>query len=77
MDRIGTMKRNAAIDPDNANGYVGSIAADEAEARRLISLELLIDALVWGRCRIDGEAAEELWVDLPTLRNRVAKGNAQ
>lgn len=40
-------------------------------ARRLISLETLIDALVWNRLRVDDELAEELWVDLPTLEHRV------
>ncbi|MCW2300678.1 hypothetical protein [Rhodococcus erythropolis] len=40
-------------------------------ARRLISLEQLIDALVWNRHRVTSETAEELWVDLPTLLNRV------
>ena len=40
-------------------------------ARRLISLEQLIDALVWNRHRINVDTAEELWVDVPTLLNRV------
>jgi hypothetical protein len=40
-------------------------------ARRLISLEKLIDALVWTRLSVDHETAEELWVDLPTLQHRI------
>lgn len=40
-------------------------------ARRLISLEHLIDALVWNRCCTTEETADDLWVDLPTLMNRV------
>ncbi len=39
-------------------------------ARRLITIEKLVDALVWSR-RVDHETAEELWVDLPTLQHRI------
>jgi hypothetical protein len=43
---------------------------DELAARRLVSLRELIEALLWS----DHEhtVAEELWVDLPTLRARIA-----
>ncbi|ORI13476.1 hypothetical protein [Rhodococcus sp. 1168] len=40
-------------------------------ARRLIELDRLVDVLAWNRHRVDDEAAEELWVDLPTLIARV------
>ena len=40
-------------------------------ARRLITLETLIDALVWNRLQVNDEMAEELWVALPTLQHRV------
>lgn len=43
---------------------------DEAVARRLISLRALGDALAWSR--EPHEAAELLWVDVPTLRARLA-----
>ncbi|EOM74958.1 hypothetical protein DW322_11050 [Rhodococcus rhodnii] len=40
-------------------------------ARRLISLESLIDALVWHRQPLTHAAADDLWVDMPTLQNRL------
>lgn len=40
-------------------------------AERLITLDALIDALVWNRNRVDHELAEELWVDLDVLTTRV------
>ena len=44
---------------------------DRITAERLIELGALIDVIAWNRNRIDDEAAEELWVDLPTLLTRV------
>ena len=44
---------------------------DRISAERLIELDHLIDVLAWNRYRVDDEAAEELWVDLPTLLTRV------
>lgn len=44
---------------------------EEITARRLISLEDLADALTWCHGRVDDETAEELWVDLDTLRTRI------
>ncbi|WP_188544493.1 ImmA/IrrE family metallo-endopeptidase [Rhodococcoides trifolii] len=44
---------------------------DRLTAHRLIALDALIDVLAWNRYRVDDEAAEELWVDLPTLITRV------
>lgn len=44
---------------------------DEIAARRLISLESLIDALRWTRGRPNREAAWELWTDIDTLTTRV------
>ncbi|WP_256988483.1 hypothetical protein [Rhodococcus sp. 05-2255-3B1] len=44
---------------------------DRITAERLIELDALIDVIAWNRNRIDDEAAEELWVDLPTLLTRV------
>jgi hypothetical protein len=38
-------------------------------ARRLIPLDSLVDALLWSSD--DHELAEELWVDVPTLRARL------
>lgn len=40
-------------------------------AEKLIDLDDLVDALVWNRCRIDGEMAEELWVRFESLALRV------
>lgn len=42
---------------------------DEAVARRLISLDRLVDAALWAH-DVD-ELADELWVDLPTVRCRL------
>ncbi|WP_230592417.1 hypothetical protein [Rhodococcoides fascians] len=44
---------------------------ERISAERLIELDALIDVIAWNRNRIDDEAAEELWVDLPTLLTRV------
>ena len=44
---------------------------DRISAERLIELDRLVDVIAWNRYRIDDEAAEELWVDLPTLLTRV------
>lgn len=40
-------------------------------AEKLIDLDDLVDALVWNRCRVDGEMAEELWVRFESLALRV------
>ncbi|UYP17766.1 hypothetical protein OED52_13905 [Rhodococcus sp. Z13] len=40
-------------------------------ARRLIPLDALIDALAWCGGRVTDETADELWVDLDTLRTRI------
>lgn len=45
---------------------------DELAARRLISILDLADALTWCQGRVDDEAAEELGVDLETLKTRLA-----
>jgi hypothetical protein len=45
-------------------------AIDETVARRLITLDALVDALLWARD--DHELAEELWVDVATVRARLA-----
>jgi hypothetical protein len=42
---------------------------DREAARRLISLDDLMDALVW--CHDLDEVAEELFVDMDTLLNRI------
>lgn len=42
-------------------------AIEHRTARLLLTVDDLIDALVWNRGRIDGETAEDLWVDLPIL----------
>lgn len=44
-------------------------AVEQAAARRLISLADLGEALAWARSL--SEAAEELWVDPPTLQTRL------
>ncbi|KQU30304.1 hypothetical protein ASG69_04400 [Rhodococcus sp. Leaf225] len=44
---------------------------DDIATRRLIDLDALIDVLAWNRYRVDDEAAEDLWVDYPTLLTRV------
>lgn len=44
-------------------------AIDKIVARRLIGLHALGDALAWS-LNLD-EAADELWVDVPTLRTRL------
>ena len=46
------------------------LAIDRSVARRMISLEALGEALAWTQDLT--EAAEELWVDAPTLRTRLA-----
>lgn len=43
---------------------------EQEAARRLITLEALADALAW--CHDEYEAADELWVDVDTLRVRLA-----
>lgn len=43
---------------------------DEVAARRLVPLREAIDALLWSDN--EHEVAEELWVDVPTLRARIA-----
>lgn len=45
-------------------------AVEREAARRLIPLHALGEALAWATCEI--EAADELWVDVPTLRTRLA-----
>ncbi|MGW6376286.1 hypothetical protein ACWFRB_09505 [Rhodococcus sp. NPDC055112] len=44
---------------------------DRITARRLITLDDLVDALIWNRRRVDDDTAEELWVDLRTLQIRI------
>lgn len=44
---------------------------DEIAARRLVSLRDLIEALLWSDS--EHEVADELWIDVPTLRTRVAR----
>ncbi|MEW1933074.1 transposase [Rhodococcus sp. NPDC079359] len=44
---------------------------DRISAERLIEIDSLVDVLAWNRYRVDDEAAEELWVDMRTLRIRV------
>ena len=43
---------------------------EQLSARRLVSLRELIDALLWSDH--ESEVADELWVDGPTLRARIA-----
>lgn len=43
----------------------------ELAARRLIPIEALIDAYRWCPAGNPAELAEELWVDVPTLRTRM------
>ena len=45
-------------------------AVDRIAARRLITLDALIDGLRW--TRDPHQLAEHLWVDVPTLRTRMA-----
>jgi hypothetical protein len=42
---------------------------DDAAARRLITDEQLVDALLWARD--ERELADELWVDVQTVRARL------
>lgn len=56
---------------------VGHVARDEAEtrqevARRLIDLHALGEALAWARPGDHDEAADELWVTVDVLRDRLA-----
>ncbi|WP_108724372.1 ImmA/IrrE family metallo-endopeptidase [Geodermatophilus chilensis] len=44
---------------------------DELAARRLVSLRELMEALLWSDN--EHEVADELWVDVPTLRTRIAE----
>nr|WP_256979953.1 hypothetical protein [Rhodococcus sp. 15-1154-1] len=44
---------------------------DRIAANRLIELDQLIDVLAWNRYRVDDETAEDLFVDLRTLKIRV------
>lgn len=46
-------------------------AVEDEAARRLITLDALIDALMW--TNDDRELAEELDVDLPTMRTRLSR----
>jgi hypothetical protein len=60
---------------ENGPAVVGYIAEDEMAtreraARWLIPIENLADALVWAND--DYELAEELWVDLGTVRTRLS-----
>lgn len=60
---------------DRGPAVVGYVADDEAATRReaarwLISLERLADAMVWAVD--DYELAEELWVDVGTVRTRLS-----
>jgi hypothetical protein len=43
---------------------------DQLAARRLVSLRELVGALMWSRD--EHEVADELWVDVATLRTRIA-----
>lgn len=45
-------------------------AVNAAAARKLVDLHALGEALAWARH--ESEAAEELWIDVPTLRARLA-----
>ncbi|WP_242657903.1 hypothetical protein [Mycobacterium kubicae] len=45
---------------------------DELAPRRLIPLPALIDAYRWCPAGHPAELADELWVDIPTLRTRMA-----
>ncbi len=47
------------------------LAVDIIAARRLITVEQLIDALRWCRGVVGVEMAEEAWVDLHALRVRI------
>lgn len=44
----------------------------ELAARRLIPIAALIDAYRWCPAGVPAELADELWVDIPTLRTRMA-----
>ncbi|OZC62323.1 hypothetical protein CH267_01960 [Rhodococcus sp. 06-621-2] len=44
---------------------------EKLTAEKLIDLDDLVDALVWNRCRVDGEMAEDLWVRFESLALRV------
>lgn len=46
------------------------LIVDREAARRLIDIRKLGETLAWADCHED--AAEELWVDVPTLRTRMA-----
>lgn len=61
----------AHIDLGHTSGCTAreDAAADQLAARRLITLDALADALAWSRS--PEEAAEELWVDVATLRTRL------
>lgn len=44
---------------------------DSIAARKLITLDELVDALAWTRFEVGPECAGELWIDAHTLRVRV------
>ena len=52
--------------------HIEERAVDALTARLLIPLERLADALAWCGWQANDECAEELWVDLPTLLDRIA-----
>lgn len=57
--------------PADARGLAREeLAVDNIAARRLITLDALIDGLRWTRDL--EQLAEHLWVDVPTLKTRMA-----
>jgi len=77
---LGQAERRCTITHETVHVERGPVSADprlaareeavvdEIAARRLITLDDLIDAIRWGQGNPD---CEELWVDLPTLQARV------
>lgn len=61
--------RGPVVDDDQAAAREEA-AVDELAARRLVSLRELMDALLWSDHEHD--VADELWVDVPTLKTRLA-----
>ena len=62
--------RRGPLPPDPHLAAREENVVDELAARRLVSLRQLIDALLWSDHEY--EVADELWVDVPTLRARIA-----
>jgi len=63
---------HAELEHHGCQDEATELAVHKEAARRLIPLHPLGEALAWGAGHDDEDVADELWVDVDTLRTRLA-----